>query len=379
MKCENCQAEISTGGTVCPECGGPLPQMIEGFDNSVKIQRILRAVYMASGDKILSNTLRLTALLNDCLADFDKERRLLVNMLGAGILKSMMEESDRNIAVMSAKSSMQNDCFIIEGAAEFVLACFTYFLGWTYDSPMRVGRPAENAGGAAPETAGQVGSGQDGAGQGGEKGTGRQDGAAKAAGKQDVAADPGEKVFRPFEAAKYRLSKNVIVPEGFTRIESFCFDKFGFMRTIDLPETLVSIGEYAFSECKNLVSAELPRSVRVIQHGAFSQCAKLTSISIPRGVLEIAENTFLCCQSLEFAKVPATVTSIGASAFSGCDKLQKIFLHDSVKYIDNEAFLQCPELVISCYENSYVHKYCLSHDIKFEIVAKEINTAVNGG
>ncbi|MCH5349005.1 MAG: leucine-rich repeat domain-containing protein [Oscillospiraceae bacterium] len=365
MKCENCQAEISTGGTVCPECGGPLPQRIQGFDNTVKIQRILRAIYMASGKNILTNTFRFTALINDCLADFDKERRLLVNMLGAGILKSMMEESDRNIAVMSAKSSMQNDCFIIEGAAEFVLACFTYLLGWTYDSPMRVGRTEEKA--AVPD-----------------KPAKKEEADREEVNKEELRqkekgrpSEPGEKVFRPFDAAKYRLSKNVIVPEGFTRIESFCFDKFGFMRTIDLPETLMSIGEYAFSECKNLVSAELPRSVRIIQHGAFSQCAKLMEINIPKGVLEIAENTFLCCQSLEFVKVPATVTSIGASAFSGCDRLQKLFLHDSIKYIDEEAFLQCPQLTIKCYENSYVHKYCLSHDIKFEIMAKEIDNAVS--
>lgn len=350
MKCESCQAEISSGSRVCPECGGPLPQKIQGFENAVKIQKILRAIYVASGKNILSNTFRFTALINDCLADFEKERRLLVNMLNAGILKGMMEEADRNIAIMRARGSMQNDCFIIENAAEFVLVCFTYVLGWTYEPPMKTKTAAEKAV-SEDKPANETGS---------------QPEKAKA-----IAAE--ERTFRKLDAVKYRLSKSVIVPQGFTAIESFCFDKFGFMRTIELPETLLTIGEYAFSECKHLASVELPESVRIIQQGAFSQCAGLTKIKIPEGVLEIADNTFLCCQSLETADIPETVTSIGANAFSGCDKLREIFLHDSVKYIDEGAFLQCPELTIRCFENSYVHKYCLSHDIKPETIPNEIN------
>ena len=348
MKCENCQAEANPGAISCPECGGPLPQKIQGFDNSIKIQRILRAIYLASGKDILTNTFRFTALINDCLADFDKERRLLVNMLSAGILRSMMEETDSSIAVMRAKGSMQNDCFIIESAAEFVLVCFTYLLGWTYDSPLRVNNAGEKV-----NT---------------EEKTDKETKKEKA-----KAVDIEERVFRPLDAAKYRFSRNISIPEGVTKIESFCFDRFGSVRTIELPETLLSIGEYAFSECKHLKSVELPKSLRVIQQGAFSQCANLVVLKIPDGVLEIADNTFLYCQSLEVVEIPATVTSIGASAFSGCDKLRKLFLHESVKYIDEEAFVQCPGLTIRCLENSYVHKYCLSHEIKFETIAKEID------
>lgn len=352
MKCENCQAEIQPDSTSCPECGFPVPQPIQGFENSIKIQKILRAVYLASGESILTNTFRFTALINDCLADFDKERRLIVNMLNAGILRSMIDESDSNIAVMRARSSMQTDCFIIENAAEFVLACFTYLLGWVYDSPLRVRADGSVKKAAAKEA----------------------DKKEKDARKEKARIlDIEERIFRPVDAIRFRLSRNITVPEGFTKIESFCFDRFTSMRTIELPSTLLSIGEYAFSECKHLKSVELPSSLRMLQQGAFSQCAKLVLIKIPEGVLEIADNTFLCCQSLEVVEIPPTVTSIGANAFSGCEKLRKIFLHDSIKYIDGDAFMQCTELTIKCYENSYVHKFCLAHDIKFETVKKEID------
>lgn len=345
MKCENCQAECKPGSTVCPECGFPVPQKIQGFENAVKIQRILRAVYLAGGKNILTNSFRFTALINDCLADFDKERRLLVNMLNAGVLKNMMEENDRNAAILRARGSMQSDCFITESAAEFVLACFTYVLGWPYDSPLRVkaGAKAEKKPQKEPKK------------------------------EKAKALEPEERVFRPIDALKFRLSRSISIPEGFTKVEGFCFDRYSTMRSVDFPSTLLVIGEYAFSECKNLRSVILPESLRILEQGAFTQCAKLVSVVIPEGIPEIAENTFLCCQSLETVEIPTSVTSIGASAFSGCDKLGRIFLHDSVKYIDGDAFLECPELVIKCYENSYVHKYCLSHDIKVETVAKEID------
>lgn len=346
MKCENCQAELKPGSTVCPECGFPVPQKIQGFENAIKIQRILRAVYLAGGKNILTNTFRFTALINDCLSDFDNERRLLVNMLNAGILKNMLEETDSNIAIMRARSSMQSDCFIIESAAEFVLACFTYILGWQYDSPLRVKDSAAKA---------------------------EKESKKEPKKEQAKMLDPEEQVFRPIDAFKFRLSRSITIPEGFTKIEGFCFDRYSSMRSIEFPLTLLAVGEYAFSECKNLRTAFFPESLRILEQGAFSQCTKLTSVVIPEGILEIADNTFLCCQSLETVEIPSTVTSIGASAFSGCDKLSKLFLHDSIKYIDGDAFLGCPELTVKCYENSYVHKYCLSHNIKFETVAKDID------
>lgn len=347
MKCERCQAEVSPGSIVCPECNAPVPQNTEGFENAVEIQKSLYLLIKENGVKAIANTGKLVALLNDYLPDHEKERRLLAYLVNAGILKNMLEESDRNIAVVRAKSSIQNECFIVEEAAEFALVCFTFLLGWGYDSPLRIKDASENTEEKpAPEP---------------EK---------KPAGSAPLNIE--EKIFRKVDAFKYRLSRNVIVPEGYTKIEGFCFDRYGSMRSIEIPQTLLSVGEYAFSECKNLKTIGLPRSLKIIEQGAFSQCAKLVIVKIPEGVLEIADNTFLCCSLLETVDVPATVTSIGANAFSGCEKLRKLFLHDSVKFIDDKAFEQCPQLTISCFENSYVHKYCISHNIKFETVAENI-------
>lgn len=344
MICEKCGAEGAEDAYVCDACGMPLRQNLEGFEHTAEIQSLLRQIVSDYAQGQTLSVFRLAALMNDFLQEYENERRLLVNMLRAGILRSMVEADSREIGVLRAKSAMLRDCYITNEAAEFVLLCFTYLLGWPYkpdDTALLAVGPRTDE--PVPAEHGAQRSGP-------------------------VVID--EKVFRPLEASRFRLSHNVVVPEGYTKLESFCFDRFVAMRSIVLPQTLLSIGEYAFSECRHLRALELPKSLKVIEQGAFSQCERLVVLKIPEGVLEIADNTFLCCQSLDVVEVPRSVTSIGASAFSGCLSLHKLFLHDGIKYIGDDAFVQTPHLKISCVENSYIHRYCLSHDVPFEIAAE---------
>lgn len=346
MQCENCNAELSPGSIVCSECGAPITQNIEGFENTKPIQRILKLIIVENGRDVPADTTKLIAFMNDYLSEYDKERRLLIYTLNSGVLKNMFAEKDHSIAVMRAKSCLISECFISENAVEFVIACLTYMLKWPYESDLRVKESEEEEQTHESE----------------EKEEDKKD---------DEKAKPlniDSKVFRPIDAVRYRLSRNVNIPEGYSKIEGFCFDGYGFMHSIKLPSSLLAIGEYAFSGCKHLSAVELPESLKIIRQGAFSQCIGLATIKIPTGILEIEDNTFLCCESLEVVEIPSTVSSIGAQAFSGCEKLKMLFLPESVKFIDENAFLYCPELTIRCYENSYVHKYCLNNEIKVETV-----------
>jgi len=342
MQCERCNAELPPNAIECPECGAPAPQNIEGFDNTIEIQHILKTIMEKHGSILINDPTQFVSTLNDYLNGYEKERRLLVNAMRAGVLKNMVKEekTNREYALLSAKSYMINELFVSENAAEFVLACFTYTLGWPYQSSMT-----------------------------------KKEEEKKEEVEKEEKVDEGPKlkidtkIFKTSDAGRHRLARNIVIPEGFTKIDSFCFDRFTFMRSISLPSTMMAIGDYAFSECKNLKGIELPAGLKVIEQGAFSQCGKLAMIKIPKGILEIPDNTFEFCSNLTVVDVPNTVSSIGVEAFSGCEKLEKLFLPDSVKFIDKNAFSYCPSLTIRCYVNSYVHKYCLTYNIDYETVA----------
>jgi len=352
LQCEKCNSPLNQTFVACPNCGAPVPQTIEGFEKTIEFQHQLREIAVQYGPKSITKRNRFIGLLNDYIPDHNNERNLLINMYHLGVMRTLLSEnnkdvpqrSNREIAIMKAKNLMLNELYLSESGTEFVLACFTYMLGWPYESPLKVIPESEDLISKKNEET--------------EK-------------PKSLSVDT--KVFRPVDAVKYRLRGNIAIAEGYTKLEDFCFDGFGSLRTVQLPETLLYIGDYAFSSCKRLRGLTIPESVKIIKQGAFSQCAKLASIKIPQGVLEIEDSTFAFCSSLEVVDVPDSVSGIGAEAFSGCEKLRKLYLPNSVKFIDINAFSYCPQLTICCYENSYVHKYCLTNNMRFELISKEIN------
>lgn len=341
MQCEICFSELKEKARSCSNCGAPVPQNVEGFENTIEIQRILYNLIVENFSIKPVNVRALQALLMDYLADYRAECRLLIYTIRAGVMQNMLVEEDKNIAIMRARSFLISECFISEQATEFVLACLTYMLKWEFEPNKHQYEPVY-----IQDTAPQEASSE----------------------KPNNTVNIDAMVFRPIDAVKFKFSKHVTLHKDYTKIEGFSFDKFTSMRSIKLPLTLVAIEEYAFSGCKHLRTVELPPSLRIIRQGAFSQCSELESIKIPTGVLEIEENTFLCCESLTVADIPPTVTSIGVQAFSGCEKLSMVYMPDSVKFIDENAFLYCPQLTVKCYENSYAHKYCLGHNINCKTV-----------
>ena len=350
MRCEKCNAEFANGLMFCPECGAPTSKEepkkdnsnrnIEGFENTVAVKKELKHITALHGDGIIRNKEKFIALLNDYIPEYEKERRLLRTMLKAGVLEDMLGEVNQQIAITKAEQFIVEDMFLSKNAAEFVVSCFAHLLDWDYEATMYEAEKKVT-----------------------------EEEKKKA---QQMMID--SRVFSRAMASKYRfrlIGKNVVViPDGYTKVDGFCFDGFKNIRSVELPDSMIAIGEYAFSNCKSLRVIEFPASIRLIKQGAFNHCEELTMLKIPDGILEIEDVTFQFCRSLEIIDIPPTVSSIGAMAFAGCESLRKLFLPDSIKFIDENAFAHCDALTIRCYENSYVHKYCLANNIKVETVSR---------
>ncbi|MBR4554058.1 MAG: leucine-rich repeat domain-containing protein [Ruminococcus sp.] len=339
MQCENCHAEIPKGSAMCPECRTIMLQKIQGYDATKQIQTLMRSLVEEQFENI-ANTDQLISMTYDYLAGYDFERAVIVRMLKAGVLDVFLKEPDRHKAVDAARELMTKDVGANENQAEFVLAVFSYMTKLPYLSKLH----------------------ED------EK---KKDDSQKP--KEKAAVDIDSKVYRKKDAFLHKLSKTIIVKEGYTRLDGYCFDGCK-MRSISLPSTLMAVGEYSFTDCKKLISVKFPDSVKKIEKGAFNACLSLESVKLPKNLLEIGDNTFFCCTSLKVLTVPDTVSGFGENAFSGCESLEALIVPRSVKFIDKNAFAYCPKLVVYCYENSYVHKYCMQHKIKF--VTSAVGTAL---
>ncbi len=359
MKCRQCGSKISEEFVACPYCGLRLDNVGEGSvntsvstsSNDSGVKEALKQLIETFGLEILNDNKKLISLLSDYIPEYEKERRLIKTVINNDVFKTLLEGSgDQKLAVTKSREYMIKELFISENAAEFVLECFTYALGWSYTPVVNYGTSY----GHKEETAAPV-----------------KKVSSSVVRKDNITSSPKnepelpKKEFTSFDALKYRFRGRVNIPYGFTAIESFAFDSYKWIRVIKLPDSMSVIGEYAFSECKRIKTVVLPSSLRVIKKSAFSSCERLISINIPTGVSSIEDGAFSFCLKLNSVVLPNTVSNIGSEAFSGCDNLSKIKIPDSVKFIGDKAFDFCPKLTVECVNGSYVHKYCLANKLNF--------------
>ena len=76
--------------------------------------------------------------------------------------------------------------------------------------------------------------------------------------------------------------RDIIVPNGITKIDEQAFFTSEDIESVVLPDGLVSIGECAFSNCYELAHIVIPGSVTNIEARAFEDCEELT-IYAPAG------------------------------------------------------------------------------------------------
>lgn len=334
MQCLNCQAKLPIGKVRCPECGHLNPYNIMGYGNTKSVQTALKTM-IDEQYGVIADARQFIAVMLDYIPEYDMEWKLLKKAAETGFLETMIAAEDKKTAFKSLRNRLINEAGFTRYDAEFVLVCFGHMLGFAYVSPMFVfDKPSD------------------------------QEEAEKIA----VAAPTirPKKIFGKFDAFKYALSGKVEVKDGYTALAPYCFENYGIMKEISLPSALSAIGEYAFTDCKSLESIRIPEHVRKLERGVFNACMGLKRVTIPDGVQSIGDNCFFCCTSLTSVRVPDSVSSIGENAFSGCAALERLMVPKNVKFIDNNAFAYCGKLTVICTENSFVHKYCMQNEIKYQ-------------
>lgn len=131
--------------------------------------------------------------------------------------------------------------------------------------------------------------------------------------------------------------KEIVIPEGTTRIPNYFYSGCNNFEEIVVPETVTSIGGSAFSCCNNLKKVVLPDSVEVLGDYAFKECSSLDELDLSNTkITEIPGYAFAYCGIANF-KFPNNVKVIGWQAFLGW-KLPNIEIPDSVVEIKYNAF-----------------------------------------
>ena len=97
--------------------------------------------------------------------------------------------------------------------------------------------------------------------------------------------------------------KTIEIPNTWTSIPDFSFDRWSGLTSVTIPNSVTSIGFLAFRGCSGLTSVNIPSSVTSMGWGAFLLCNGLTTI-----VSEI-ENPFTIDESV-FDNLYATTTLI---------------------------------------------------------------------
>lgn len=142
-----------------------------------------------------------------------------------------------------------------------------------------------------------------------------------------------EKTFR---AEDYHGEENLVIPEGYTRIDEYAFQNARTMKTVTLPTTLEYIGYYAFQNCTGLTSITIPGSVKYITRGSFNGCNSLAEVKIANGVTLIGTDSE--------GKFSGQVKPSGYGSFEGCTSLKTVHIPRTVKSIGEYSFYNCPAL-----------------------------------
>ncbi|MBQ8799311.1 MAG: leucine-rich repeat protein [Lachnospiraceae bacterium] len=144
--------------------------------------------------------------------------------------------------------------------------------------------------------------------------------------------------------------KEIKLPEGVTKIDSFAFDNCSGAKSLVIPSTVTTIAEGAFNNMYgltdlqyNVANVSIPASGWIQDAGKNSTGIKLTIgekvKNIPARLFAGTDSSFINLSTLKFAGT--AVETIGESAFYNCRNLGSVNIGEGVTAISKSAFENC--------------------------------------
>lgn len=160
--------------------------------------------------------------------------------------------------------------------------------------------------------------------------------------------------------------KEVIIPDGVTKLRNSIFWNFNFIEKIIIPDSVVSLGGDTFYFCRKLKSLKIPRNVEIMGDNPFGNCPELElenqspNFILENGVLYNKEKTRLIYYSMKNKQtrfeVPDGLVSISKHSFYNCNILEEIIIPPSIKIIENNPFSNCDNLRIKNNSPHFIFK-----------------------
>lgn len=149
-----------------------------------------------------------------------------------------------------------------------------------------------------------------------------------------------------YEAFQYSRVKNVIIPEGVTRIGSFAFAE-SYLTSITIPMSMTEISN-PFRGCKDLTTVNITDlaawcNIKFMGGNGLGHLylngVEVKDVVVPDGVTSLGESMasgspFAGCASLESVTIPASVTMM-YEPFSGCSNLKSIVVDEGNTVYDS--------------------------------------------
>ena len=120
------------------------------------------------------------------------------------------------------------------------------------------------------------------------------------------------------------ILKNLVIPEGVTRIGNSAFCNVETLETVKFPSTLKEIHANAFASCWNLKDFTFPESLETIGEFAFFGCSKISKLELKKNVKSVGMSAFDYCTGLKTVYMYPQMLGIAEGAFGECKNIELI-------------------------------------------------------